>query len=179
MFLGFLTVSVTLPVLPLHVHGTLGFGTAMAGLAVGVQSFATVLTRAYAGRMVDRGGAKATLARGLLVCAVAGLASLASVPLAPAASLPVLLIGRLLLGVGESLLITGVLSWAILRAGPGRSGLAMSWNGMAQYGALAVGAPLGFAFYETFGFPAVAGATVFLPLAALLVVLPRTPPPRL
>ena len=36
MFLGFLTVSVPLPVLPLHVHGTLGFGTATAGLAVGI-----------------------------------------------------------------------------------------------------------------------------------------------
>ncbi len=179
MFLGFLTVSVPLPVLPLHVHGTLGFGTAVAGLAVGIQSFATLLTRAYAGRMVDRGGAKATLARGLLVCAGAGLASLASVPLAPAASLAVLLAGRLVLGVGESLLITGVLSWAILRAGAGRSGLAMSWNGMAQYGALAAGAPLGFALYETFGFPAVAGATLFLPLAALAVVLPLDPAPAL
>lgn len=179
MFLGFLTVSVPLPVLPLHVHGTLGFGTAMAGLAVGIQSLATVLARAYAGRMVDRGGAKATLARGLLVCAGAGLASLASVPLAPvpAASLLALLAGRLVLGAGESLLITGVLSWAILRAGTGRSGLAMSWNGMAQYGALAVGAPLGFALYEAFGFPAVAWATVFLPLAALAVVLPLDPAP--
>ena len=179
MFLGFLTVSVPLPVLPLHVHGTLGFGTAMAGLAVGMQSFATVLTRAYAGRMVDHGGAKATLARGLLVCTGAGVASLASVPLAPAASLLALLAGRLVLGVGESLLITGVLSWAILRAGAGRSGLAMSWNGMAQYGALAVGAPLGFALYEAFGFPAVAWATVVLPLAALAVVLPLDPAPAL
>ncbi len=181
MFLGFLTVSVPLPVLPLHVHGTLGFGTAMAGLAVGIQSFATVLTRAYAGRMVDRDGAKVTLARGLLVCAGAGLASLASVPLAPApaTSLLALLAGRLVLGAGESLLITGVLSWAILRAGAGRSGLAMSWNGMAQYGALAVGAPLGFALYEAFGFPAVAWATVFLPLGALAVVLPLNPAPVL
>ena len=177
MFLGFLTVSVPLPVLPLHVHGTLGFGTAMAGLVVGIQSLATVLTRAYAGRMVDRGGAKAALARGLLVCAGAGLAYLASVPLAPAASLPVLLAGRLVLGVGESLLITGVLSWAVLRAGAGRSGLAMSWNGVAQYGALASGAPLGFALYEAFGFPAVAWATLALPLAALLVVLPLDPAP--
>ncbi len=61
MFCGFLTIGVPLPVLPLHVHGTLGFGTAMAGLAIGIQSFATILTRPVAGRMVDRDGAKATL----------------------------------------------------------------------------------------------------------------------
>lgn len=179
MFLGFLTVGIPLPVLPLYVHGALGFGTAVAGLAVGVQSLATVLTRPYAGRMVDGRGAKTTLARGLLVCAGAGLAYLVSVPLAPvpAASLLALLAGRVVLGVGESLLITGVLSWAILRAGAGRSGLAMSWNGMAQYGALAAGAPLGFAGYEAFGFPAVAWATLLLPLIALAVVLPLAPAP--
>jgi MFS family permease len=82
MFLGFLTVSVPLPVLPLHVHGTLGFGTAVAGLSVGIQSFATILTRPYAGRMVDRRGAKSTLMRGLAISAGAGLAYLASVSFA-------------------------------------------------------------------------------------------------
>ena len=90
-------------------------------IAVGVQSFATILTRAYAGRMVDRAGAKATLVRGLLVSAGAGLVYLASVPFAPTASLAVLLAGRLVLGAGESLLITGVLSWAVIRAGATRA----------------------------------------------------------
>jgi MFS family permease len=61
----------------------------------------------------------------------------------PVPSLLVLLAGRLVLGAGESLLITGVLSWAIMRAGASRAGRAMAWNGMAQYGALALGAPAG------------------------------------
>ena len=179
MFLGFLTVSVPLPILPLHVHGTLGFGTAAAGLSVGLQSFATILTRPYAGRMVDRRGAKATLVRGLALSAGAGLIYLASVSFAliPVASLLALLLGRLVLGAGESLLITGVLSWAIIRAGAGRSGRAMSWNGMAQYGALAAGAPLGFALYRACGFQAVAWAALLLPIAALAVVLPLQPAP--
>lgn len=178
-FLGFLTVSVPLPVLPLHVHGTLGFGTAVAGLSVGIQSFATILTRTYAGRMVDRRGAKATLVRGLAISAGAGLIYLASVSfaLSPVASLLTLLAGRLVLGAGESLLITGVLSWAIIRAGIGRSGHAMSWNGMAQYGALAAGAPLGFALYQAHGFQAVAWAALLLPIVALAVVLSLQPAP--
>ncbi len=179
MFLGFLTVSLPLPALPLYVTGTLGFGTAVAGLTVGVQSLATLLTRAHAGRSVDADGPKATLVRGLLVCSGAGwlyLLSLAAT--SPAASLAVLLAGRVTLGVGESLLITGVVSWAMSRAGPGRDGAAMSWNGMAQYGSLAAGAPIGFAVFKTAGFAAVSLATALLPLVALVLVLPlRAVPP--
>lgn len=181
MFCGFLTITVPLPVLPLHVVRTLGFGTAMAGLAIGIQSFATIVTRAYAGRMVDSAGAKTTLVRGLIVSSGAGLAYLVSISvgLAPVPSLLVLLAGRLVLGVGESLLITGVLNWAVIRAGPGRSGRAMSWNGMAQYGALAAGAPLGFAIDQAEGFGAVAWTALVLPMVALAVVLPLEPAPVL
>ena len=178
MFLGFLTVSLPLPALPLHVAGDLGFGTAVAGIAVGLQSLATLLTRPWSGRMVDAKGARATLLRGLILCSAAGVVYLASTVVAqPAASLAVLFVGRLTLGVGESLLITGVVSWAILRAGPGRAGTAMSWNGMAQYGSLAAGAPLGFALYGAAGFGAVSIATIVLPLLAVAAVLRLGPTP--
>lgn len=183
MFLGFLTVSLPLPALPLHVAGGpgtggLGFGTAVAGLAVGLQSLATLLTRPWSGRMVDGRGARTTLLRGLVLCSAAGLVYLASTALpSPGASLAVLLAGRLVLGAGESLLITGVVSWAILRAGPGRAGTAMSWNGMAQYGSLAVGAPLGFALCRDAGFGAVSAVTVALPLVAVAFVLRLGPTP--
>ena len=178
MFLGFLTVSLPLAALPLHVTGTLGFGTTVAGLTVGIQSLATLLSRATAGRMVDAAGAKATLLRGLLVCSGAGWIYLSSVAGAsPGLSLAVLLAGRVVLGVGESLLITGVVSWGMSRAGPGRVGAAMSWNGMAQYGSLAIGAPVGFALFGAAGFPAVSLATALLPLIPLAVVLPLDPVP--
>ena len=178
MFLGFLTVSLPLPVLPLHVTGALDFGTAVAGLTIGVQSLATLLTRAHAGRSVDADGPKATLVRGLLVCSAAGWLYLLSLAAAsPIVSLAVLLGGRAALGVGESLLITGVVSWGMSRAGPGRAGAAMSWNGMAQYGSLAAGAPVGFALFAASGFAAVSVATALLPLAALGVVLPLEPIP--
>ena len=173
MFLGFLTVSLPLAALPLHVTGPLGFGTAVAGATVGIQSLATLLTRAASGRMVDNSGPKATLVRGLLVCSGAGWLYLLSVALASTAtSLAVLLAGRVTLGIGESLLITGVVSWGMSRAGPGRAGVAMSWNGMAQYGSLALGGPVGFAIFMAAGFGAVAGATAVLSLVALAVVLP-------
>lgn len=181
MFCGFLTICVPLPVLPLHVHQTLGFSTAIAGLTIGIQSFATIVTRPYAGRMVDHAGAKATLIRGLTVSAGAGLTYLVSLTVAQSSvvSILVLLAGRLVLGIGESMLITGVLNWAVIRAGPGRSGQAMSWNGMAQYLALAAGAPIGFEIYQRAGFAAVAWAAAILPAVALAVVVPLAPAPIL
>ncbi len=176
MALGFLTVSMPLPALPLHVS-SMGFGTAVAGLAVGLQSFATILTRPSAGRMVDARGPKTTLLRGLVTSSGAGWLYLASLAIQqPVPSLLVLLAGRLVLGAGESLLITGVLSWAIVRAGPNRAGRAMAWNGMAQYGALALGAPAGFWLYKTFGLAAVAACTAVFPLLALAPIVPLAAP---
>ena len=174
MALGFLTVSLPLPALPLHVHDTLGFNAAVAGLVVGIQSLATVLTRIPAGRLVDRRGPKAAVISGLLTCSAAGWLYLVSSFAAfdPFPSLIVLIVGRLALGIGESLMITGVLSWALVRAGPGRAGAAMSWNGMAQYGALALGAPCGFALYRYAGFAALSLVTALVPLCALLAVGP-------
>ncbi len=178
MFLGFLTVSLPLPALPLHVTRTLGYGTAIAGLTIGIQSLATLLTRAYSGRMVDALGSKATLVRGLAVCSGAGWLYILSGTMPTRwVSLAVLLAGRVTLGIGESLLITGVVSWGMSRAGPGRAGAAMSWNGMAQYGSLAAGAPLGFAMFHAAGFTAVSVATALLPLVALGAVLPLAPVP--
>ena len=172
VFIGFLTVGLQLPVLPLHLHDTLGMGTLVIGLVVGAQFAAALLSRAWAGNFADMRGGKRAVMVGLVTATVSALLYLLSLAFlsTPVLSVWLLLVGRVLLAVGESLVVTGALGWGIGRVGPQHAGKVMAWNGIAMYGAFALGAPLSVALNSGWGFMGAVVASVFIPLLALAVV---------
>ncbi|TCG00719.1 MFS transporter [Paraburkholderia strydomiana] len=172
-FLCYLTIGIPLAVLPGYVHDDLGYSAVLAGAAISVQYLATLASRPLAGRSADTLGPKRTVTIGLLGCGASGVLLLLAVLCGrwPVLSLGLLVCSRLVLGLGESLCGTGAILWGIGRVGTSNNARVISWNGIATYGALAVGAPLGVAIERTVGFAAL-GILVIL-LAALGFYLAR------
>ena len=171
VFAEFLAMGLPLPILPIRVHDTLGFGSFIVGAVIGAQSWVTLLTRHTAGTRTDQKGPRTTVLWGLFISSFAGLSyALSSLVTDPSASLAVLLVGRGLLGFGESLVITGALAWGVTLAGRERSGVVMAWVGIAMYGALAAGAPLGTSLDAKFGFVGMSVAAALAPLSGILAV---------
>jgi MFS family permease len=172
-FLCYLTIGIPLAVLPGYVHDDLGYSAVIAGLAISVQYFATLASRPLAGRSADTLGPKKTVTIGLIGCGVSGVLLLLAVLLGrwPTLSLTLLVLSRLVLGFGESLCGTGAILWGIGRVGTTNNARVISWNGIATYGALAIGAPLGVAIAHSVGFFAL--GVVVIALAALGFYLAR------
>lgn len=180
LFLSYLTVAMSLPAVSVHVVQQLGLDNLYGGLAVGIAFLSTILTRGRAGAWSDRIGGKLTMQRGLLIYSAAGLICLLSswLSLPVAARYSVLIIGRLMLGLGESAAMVGMMSWAIGLMGQARSGRVISLVGMGMYGAFAAGGPLGLALLDQFGFAGLMLVCTALPLIGLFAIhwLPAVEP---
>jgi len=150
VFFVYLVIGLAMPVLPLHVHQGLGLSTFVVGLVAGSQFAAALISRPWAGHYADRRGAKRAVVAGLVVAVTTGLAYLLSLRFAaaPETSVTILIVGRALLGIGESFIITGALSWGLALMGPQNTGKVMSWIGTALYAAYAVGALAGTALMQ-------------------------------
>src|SRR5258706_9697330 len=174
VLVAFLIIGVAMPVLPLHVHQGLGLGTFVVGLVAGSQFAASLVSRVWAGRHADSRGAKHAVVTGLVLAARAGLLYVLSLRFvtAPAISVTILLLGRALLGAGESFIITGAQTWGLALSGAQNTGKVLAWMGTAMYAAFALGAPVGTSLYGAHGFTAIALATTLVPLATLLLAAP-------
>ena len=179
LFPSYLTVAMALPAIPVHVQ-QLGLDNVYGGVAVGIAFLSTILTRGKAGAYADRRGGKVAMQHGLLVYAAAGLICLASswTALPASASFTVLVGGRLLLGLGESVAMVGMIGWALGVMGQAHSGRVMALVGIGMYGAFAAGGPLGLLFLDRAGFPGLMIACTVLPLVGLASIarLPAVTP---
>ncbi|HHH3608530.1 TPA: arabinose transporter [Enterobacter roggenkampii] len=176
LFFGYLAVGLPLPVIPLFIHGHLGFSNLVVGLVIGIQFLATVLTRGYAGRVTDQQGGKRSALQGAILSAIAGalylVASVTELP--PAVTLCIVIAGRLMAGFGESQFVTGCVSWAIASVGPQRAGMSMSWTGIAMFAALSIGAPVGMALYQHYSLAMAMIACIAAPMLAALAAFCTT-----
>lgn len=182
VFIAFLIIGIAMPVLALHVHDGLGLGTFVVGLVAGSQFAASLVSRVWAGRHADLQGAKRAVICGLLASAAAGVLYVLSLHFLnhPQVSVAILLLGRAVLGAGESFIITGAQAWGLALVGPRRTGQVLAWMGTAMYAAFALGAPVGTSLYGAYGFVAIALMTTIVPLGTLVLALrvPAVAPAR-
>jgi len=162
-FLGFMSIGLPMAVMPGLIHHDLGFSALVAGLVIGLQYLVTLLVRPFSCRVIDSAGPKQALICGLAGCALGGLLMLlATLWLAlPLLSLATLVLSRLVLGMAHSVLGASAITWGIGQVGSADTARVISWNGIASYGAIGLGAPLGVWLVERFGLPWM-GASVLL-----------------
>jgi MFS family permease len=168
-FISFISIGIPLASLPGYVHETLGFSTTVAGIVIGVQYLTTLLCRPLAGRLADERGAKKTVLIGMAAGLVSGLFLLASALLEswPMASIGVMVASRLILGFTQSLIGISAISWGITRMGPESTARMISWNGIAAYGGVGIGAPLGVYLHQSLGLWSLGVVTMLLAVIGL------------
>jgi len=179
VFCSYMTIGISLGVLPGFLHNTLHCNNLVVGLLIGIQSLATLLTRHKAGKMTDTKGMKLSVAYGTVAVIAAALIYIVSVLISSIfiASVAAIIVARILSGAAESLQITGALSWGIGRAGQQRSGKVMAWNGIAMYGGLAAGAPIGIFLLNHYGTGVAFGSIIILSVIGWMAVANLQTPP--
>ncbi|MBS0909727.1 MFS transporter [Tatumella sp. JGM118] len=166
-FFCYLSVGLPLAVLPGFVHHNLGYSSFIAGIIISLQYFSTLISRPQSGRLADSIGPKKVVMLGLVLCGMSGVMTIIAAILAgrPMLSLLLLAAGRICLGFGESFSSTGATLWGMNLVGPVHTARVISWNGVATYLAMAIGAPLGVLLDQWMGISGFAG------LVALMAVL--------
>lgn len=170
VFAAYLTIGITLGILPVFVKNNLKFDSLAVGLVIGAQSLATLLTRAYAGKITDTRGARTSNLLGVLMILIAGLLYMlvGSVSDIRLLALGLLIISRIVHGISESMLVTGALTWGIGLVGQQNSGKVMTWNGIAMYAGIAIGAPLSIWLVNSFGVTLAFASVILLSLISWL-----------
>ena len=178
-FICYLSIGLPLAVLPAFVHLRMGLHAALAGLVISIQYIATFLSRPWAGRISDHAGAKISVLWGMAACTLSGLLLLVAVAFhfSPSLTFAALILSRLALGAGESLGSTGATLWGITSAGPQHTAKVISFNGVATYGGLALGAPLGVVLDQHWGLASLGLLTTLLAGVSFALALRRSPVP--
>lgn len=176
--LGLLSVGATLPVIPRYVQGPIGAGDFSVGIVTGAFAATGLACRPLAGNLADRRGRRPVVLLGASLTVLAG--ALYFVP----AGVPGLIVARLVLGAGEGMVYTAGSAWVVDLAPPERRGRIIGLYGLAIWGGLTLGPPIGEIILRASSFELVWAFAIAAPLLGAFIALripesftPRNPPP--
>jgi MFS family permease len=176
-FICYVSIGLPLAVLPPFVHLRMGYSAVMAGLAISIQYIATLLSRPWAGRISDHLGAKVSVLWGMACCTASGafLVGAAALHSVHWLSFAILIVSRLVLGIGESLGSTGSTLWGITSAGQEHTAKVIGLNGISTYGGMALAAPLGVILDAQWGLASIGVVTILIGAASFAMAWRKDP----
>ena len=176
-FFGYTIIGLPLAILPVFINKTLGYNTFISGLVISLQYLTTCLMRGYSGNLSDRKGPKSSVLIGMATFFISGVLLIVvfECKSAPLLSLLILVVTRLVTGCGEGMIGASPINWAMLAVGDQHTGTAISFNGVASYGGLALGAPLGVYLEKYIGIEGVGVLIMFLACIGYVVAHFKTP----
>lgn len=161
-FLGYFLIGLPLAIIPIFITKTLGFSELIAGIVISLQYITTFLMRGYAGKIVDTKGPKPAVLNSMLFYVICGILLYLCHYFETNAflALTILVLARLVTGCAEGMVGASPINWAILKVGKQHTAKAISFNGVASYGGLALGAPVGVIINQHYGLGAIAILTL-------------------
>jgi MFS family permease len=175
--LGLVSIGATLPVLPRYVKGPIGAGDVAVGIVLGSFAITGLACRPLVGHLADRRGRKLVVIVGAITTTVAGL--LYFVP----AGVGGLVVARLFLGAGEGMVYTAGSAWVVDLSPADRRGRIIGLYGLAIWGGLSLGPPIGELILHATSFEGVWAFAAAAPLLGALIAsrIPETyePSPEL
>lgn len=161
--LGLLTIGASLPVLPKYVTGPIGAGDVSVGIVTGAFAATGLLFRPLGGAFADARGRKPVVIFGALMTGLSGL--LLFVP----AGVGGLVVARLFLGAGEGMVYVAGAAWIVDMAPLERRGRIIGLYGLAIWGGLSLGPPIGELLLRATSFDAVWAFCALVPLLGALI----------
>jgi MFS family permease len=170
IFFSLLGIGASLATVPFFVLRQLHGGNVAAGGAVAALSVAVVIARPAAGRLADRHGYKVVMLCGTVICVLAGLAYYG------ANSFGVLVVIRMLHGIGEGTVYTAGAAWLVSLCPANRRGRVVGLYGISMWLGITLGTLAGTVAMRVWGFSAVWGFCVVAGLAGIASVAVKNAP---
>ena len=160
-------------------HLRMGYSAVLAGSGHQHPVHCHAASRPWAGRISDHMGAKVSVLWGMACCTASGafLVGAAALHDVHWLSFAVLIVSRLVLGVGESLGSTGATLWGITSAGQEHTAKVIGLNGISTYGGMALAAPLGVVLDQQWGLASIGVLTILIGAVSFAMAWRKDPVP--